>query len=61
MIQKVTVTSVAGATTKFLFGMRDCKVDSDVCTGDFSLVLRILHVFEYTHVRSHVSPGIDCF
>ena len=37
----MTVTSVAVATTKFLFGM--C-VDSDVGTVDFSLVLEILHV-----------------
>ena len=28
-------------TTKFLFGMCDCTVDSDVGTGDFSLVLGI--------------------
>jgi len=45
----VTVTIVAVATTKFLFGTCDCTVDSDVGTGDFSLVLGILHV----------SPGID--
>ena len=32
-------------------------VDSDVDTGDFSLVLGILHVCGYDHVRSHMSPG----
>ena len=35
--QKVIVTSVAVATTKFLFGMCDGVVDSDVGTSDFSL------------------------
>ena len=42
--QKVTVVSVAVETTKFLSGMCDCTVDSDVATGDFSLVPGILHV-----------------
>ena len=51
--QKVAVTSVAVATTKFLLGMCDCTVDNDVGTGDFSLVLEILHV------RSHVSQRMD--
>ena len=51
--QKVTVTSVADATTKSLFGTCDCAIDSDAGTGDFSLVLRILHV------GGHVSPGVD--
>ena len=32
--QKVTVTSVAVVTTKFLFGICDCTVDSDVGKGD---------------------------
>ena len=40
----MTVTSVAVATTKFLFGMCDCTVDSDTQTGEFSLMLGILHV-----------------
>ena len=56
----MTVTSVTVATTKFLFGMCDCTVDSDVGTEDFSLVLRILHVCGKARVRSHMSPGIDC-
>ena len=50
----MTVASVAVATMKFLSGMRDCMVDSDFGTSDYSLVLGILHV------RSHVSPGMDC-
>ena len=40
-MQKVTVASAVVVTTKFLFGICDCTVDSDVGTGDFSLVLRI--------------------
>ena len=44
MIQNVTVTSVAVATTKFLFGMCDRTIVSDVGTGDFSLVQGILRV-----------------
>ena len=40
-MQKVTVTSVAVAATKFQFGMSHCIVNSDVSTGDFSLVLEI--------------------
>ena len=39
--QKVTVTSIAVATTKFLFGMCDYTVDNDVDAGDFSRVLAI--------------------
>ena len=37
------VTSVAVVITKFLFGMCDCMVDSDIGTGDFLLVLEILY------------------
>ena len=59
--QKVTVTSVAVTTTKFLLGMCNCTINSDVDTGDFSLVLRILHVCGHVHVRSLVSQGMDCF
>ena len=47
---------VAVATTKFLFGMCDCTVDSAVGKGDFS----ILHLCGHAHVRSHVSLGMDC-
>ena len=41
--------------------MCDCTVDSDVGTGDFSLVLGILHVYGQAHVRSHVCPNMDCY
>ena len=57
----MTVTSAAVATTKFLLDMRDCIVDSDVGTGDFSLVPGILHVCRQAHLRSHVPPGMDCY
>ena len=40
----MTVTSVAVATTKFLFGMCDGTVDSDVGTGNLLLLLEISHV-----------------
>ena len=33
--QKVTVTSAAVATMKFLLGTCDCTVDNDVGAGDF--------------------------
>ena len=55
----MTVTSVAVAATKFLFGMWDCAVDSDVGTGNFPPALGILYVCGHTHVRSLVSPGMD--
>ena len=57
---KVTVNSVAVTTTKFLFCLCDCTVDSDVSTGYFPLLLGILHVCEHAHVQSHVSPGMYC-
>ena len=57
---KMTVTSVAVATTQFLFCMCNCTVDSEVGTGDFSLVLEILHVCGHAQVRSNVSPGMNC-
>ena len=44
---------------KFLFGMCDCTVYSDGLS-EFFLMLEILHVYGYVHVRSHVSPGMDC-
>ena len=40
--------------------MCDCTVDSDVGTSDFLLVLGILQVSAHVHVRSYVSPGMDC-
>ena len=53
----MTVTSVTVATTKYLFGMYDYTVGSNVGTDEFSLVLRLLHGCGH----AHVSPGIDCF
>ena len=58
--QKVTVVSVAVEAIKFLFGMCDCMVDSDVGTDDFSLVPGSLHVCGHARVRSHVSPDTYC-
>ena len=43
-MQKVTVISVVVEKIKFLFGMRDCTVESDFGVVDFSLMLDILHV-----------------
>ena len=58
---KAKSDSVAVTTTKFLRGMCDCTIYSDVGTGNFSLVLGILHVCGHAHVRSHVSPGMGCY
>ena len=60
MTAKVTVTSVAVATEKFLFGIGDCTVNSYVGTGNFLLVLGILHVCGHSLVRSPVSPSMGC-
>ena len=48
----MTVTSVAVATTKFLFGMCHCTVDSNVGTDEFSLLLLILHVCGHAWTRA---------
>ena len=55
----MTVSSVAVATNKFKFDVCNCTVGNDVGTGDFSLVLGVLHVCGHAHVRSHVSPGMS--
>ena len=55
----MTVTSVAVATKKFLFGMCDCTVHSDVGTNDFSLVLRTLHVYGHAHVQSRMPSSME--
>ena len=57
---RAKVISVAVATTKFIFGIYDCTVDIDVGTGDFSLLLGTLQVCGHAHMRSHVSPSMDC-
>ena len=59
--RKMTITSVAVATTRFLFGMCNCTLDNDVGTNDISHVLVILHICGLAHVRSHVSTDMDCF
>ena len=51
----MTVTSIAVPTTKFLFGMCNCTVDSDVGIGSFSLLLGILHMCGHMHLQSQVS------
>ena len=57
----MTITSVRVVTTRFLFGICDCMVASDVCMGDFSLLLEILHVCGDMYVQSHMCPGMDCY
>ena len=52
-MQNMTVTSVAITTAKFLFGMCNCTVDSDVGMYNFLLVLGIL--WTYAHVIMRVS------
>ena len=57
--QKLTVTSGTVVRTNVTFGMCDCTVVSYVGMGNFSLILGILHICGHTHVRLHVSPGMD--
>ena len=40
----MTVTSLAVATMKFLSGMCNCMIDSDVGKDDFLLALGVLHM-----------------
>ena len=51
----MTVTSVAVATAKFLFGICDYTVDSDVGTGNIWLALGILHVWTRARAIARVS------
>ena len=55
----MTDISVALETTKFLFGICDCTVDSDVGRSDTLLGLGILQACERACVRSRVIPGMD--
>ena len=48
-MQKMTVTSVAAATTKLLFAMCDCMVASDVGVSNFLLMLEIFHMCVSKH------------
>ena len=47
MTSSLRYSIVAAVTMKFLFGKCDYMVDidNDVSTGDFSLILGILHVY----------------
>ena len=53
--KKVTVNSVAVVTMKFLFGMCNGFVESDIGTYYFSFVLGILDMCGNVLVQSHVS------
>ena len=55
----MSIASVEVVATKFIFDMRDCTVESDFGSDNFSPVLGILHVCGHVHVRSHESPGMD--
>ena len=59
--QMVPVSTVAVAIMKFLFGMCDCRIDSDVGMGGFLHVMGILHVCGFVHMQLNVSPDIDCY
>ena len=50
-MQKMTGTSVAVATAKFLFGMCNCTVDNDVGMDNFLLVLGILWTCAHAIMR----------
>ena len=49
---------MAVEAAKFLFGMCDCTVYSDVGTGDFSLVPGMWRMCGHMHM--HMSPDMDC-
>ena len=51
----MTVVSVAVEAMKFLFGMCDGTVDSDVGTENFSPVPGILHACGHAHVPSNMN------
>ena len=51
--EKGTVTSVAVATKKSLFGICDCTVHSEVGTGNFSLLQGMeTRMCNHTHLRA---------
>ena len=56
----LAVTSAAVATTKFLFDMCHCTVDSDVVTGNFSFILGILHMYRHVNVQLYMFQGMNC-
>ena len=49
-MQEMTVTSTAVVTTKFLLGMYDGTIDSDVGTGNCLLMLGISHICGHTNM-----------
>ena len=49
----MTVSRVAVATNEFKFDVCNCTVGNDVGTGDFSLVLGVLHVCAIARVCGH--------
>ena len=51
----MTVTNVAVAITKFLFGMCDCMVSSDVGTAIFDLYWGFTHVRARAHAIGRIS------
>ena len=58
----MTVTTCCSCDNKVYLACAIARlIDSDVGTGDFSLVVGILHVCGHAHVQSHVSPGMDRF
>ena len=46
--RKVAFTNVAVVTMKFLGGMCNWMIDSDVCTDDFALVMGLLYMCGHT-------------
>ena len=51
----MTITSVAVATAKFLFGMCDCTVNSDVSTDDFARAGDFARVWTSAQATARVS------
>ena len=55
-----TIAGVAVVTAEFLFGSRNCVLNSGAGMSDLSLFLEILHMCKYTHVQSYVSSSMHC-
>ena len=52
----MTFTTVAVVITKVLFGICNCRVDSDVGMSNYTLALGILCICGHVHV----SLGMEC-
>jgi len=52
---------LAVATTKFLFGMRDCTASTVMLARPIFQSCWGFCTCGHAHVRSHVSPGMDCY